>query len=567
MSEATRVEPHTPSPCDAALDYVYGELTGEALTAFEAHMTSCARCQAEVASFGRVRSVVRAALPALDVPTASQPMGSLHTQLLAAAAQRKPPAKVLSFPSRFRKFVTQPVFAMAATFLLVAGTVTTLWKKGALTTAKQESAAPSTPAVAATPKETPAPIVALPEATTVQPELAKNQPAKAVAEPPVLATEKQHEGPQKHYKADKDDSLAALQPKLEGGRAMAPPKPAKPALARKGAVVGGDNLADMVLEGNGTSSSTASPSTGEQRYRARLEPAKEESGGKDRTVDKWQARTDAPTTVVKPPPAAPAPPPTVAEAEKAEKKKAEAPGYAGGMLNRDGVQSQSRGAKSSEPMPAQQQMASRPQGSSLGAGGGEAPAAPRHAAADQRGGVAAAPMAKPAAPQPDAANLDGKAAKREETAAAADRNVADLRKKAMDLAHQGRCNEADELFKKLEHQYPMYRRNMTETMAVTHCRTQTGQFDAAQYEIDNLKTTKTQNNEVITREQDYLNNERARRVPAMPQSATPPSAPTATPAPAPMESPSHNMSPPAPMRAGKKAKKAAPAAASDAYSN
>src|SRR5262249_40975602 len=159
-----------------------------------------------------------------------------------------------------------------------------------------------------------------------------------------------------------------------------------------------------------------------------------------------------------------------------------------------------------------------------GAGGGEAaPTAPRHAAADQRG-LAAAPMAKPAAPQPEVA-ADGKNVKREETAAAADRNVADLRKKAMDLAHAGRCNQAEALVKKLEHQYPMYRRNMTETAAVTHCKIAAGQFDAAQYDLDSLKSTKTQNNEVISREQEFLNNERSRRVPAMPQSASPP-APT-----------------------------------------
>lgn len=107
--------------CDSALDYLYDMLSGEQKAAFETHLATCARCQAELASFGRVRTVAKSVLPAVD-PT-ERLNGALHAQLMHAAtqqAQQNQGGRVLPF---IRRFVSHPGYAAAAGILFVGGVV------------------------------------------------------------------------------------------------------------------------------------------------------------------------------------------------------------------------------------------------------------------------------------------------------------------------------------------------------------------------------------------------------------------------------------------------------------
>jgi hypothetical protein len=166
---------HTPSgPCDKLLDYVYGELSAAESEEFKAHLPTCARCQAELAGFQRVRSAVKAAIPVVDPPVAAT-QGALHAQLLHAAAQRKPPGgKLLTFARKTRKVILSPGFAVAATFLVVGGFITVNMKSG-----KLEMPAP--PATAPVTAPTPAP--AAPAAAADE--------AEKIAEAPTAAEPKE----------------------------------------------------------------------------------------------------------------------------------------------------------------------------------------------------------------------------------------------------------------------------------------------------------------------------------------------------------------------------------------
>lgn len=147
----------TPTPireCDQALDYLYSMLEGDDKARFEQHLATCARCQAELASFGSVRKVAQEALATVE--PSERLTGALHQQLLHAAAQRKPRGRVIPF---LRRVVSHPGYAAAAAFLLVGGAVGVQWTRGRLLmpTPAAESA-PAAPAPAATP-----PVEAKPE--------------------------------------------------------------------------------------------------------------------------------------------------------------------------------------------------------------------------------------------------------------------------------------------------------------------------------------------------------------------------------------------------------------------
>jgi hypothetical protein len=189
MSEQTQ---NTPSaPCDALLDYAYGELEGAAKEAFEQHLAECEKCKRELEAFGKVRGAARAALPLLDPPAAAT--GALHAQLLHAAAQRKPSrattGKLLSFP---RRVMQHPGLLAAASLMVIGGALGLNWSKGHLfmpaaerTPAMAEPAkvdlpkgATTAPVVAAAPAATPAtPAPALDETTTLEGSLAKDKAA------------------------------------------------------------------------------------------------------------------------------------------------------------------------------------------------------------------------------------------------------------------------------------------------------------------------------------------------------------------------------------------------------
>jgi hypothetical protein len=166
---------HTPeTPCERLLDYVYGELEGEALATFRAHLEGCAQCQRELQGFERVRGVVKQTLPLVEPPPAA--VGAMHAQLLHAATQRRPSrGKVLQL---FRKVAMHPGYAAAAALLLVGGAVGVQWSRGKLAMpppAASEVEAPSAPAVAAPP---PAPLpveAAKPEAVPLKKEAEKDR--------------------------------------------------------------------------------------------------------------------------------------------------------------------------------------------------------------------------------------------------------------------------------------------------------------------------------------------------------------------------------------------------------
>lgn len=160
MSESTT---HTNAACELVLDYVYGELDEARKRTFDEHLPTCARCQAEVASFGRVRTATKRVLPAQE-PTASL-AGALHAQLMHAAAQRKPKRGVLlSFP---RRIVEHPALSAAAMFVIVGGAIAINWSRG-----KLEMPAPES--VAAT--QTAAPVPEEDKAAKLQPQTAEPVP-------------------------------------------------------------------------------------------------------------------------------------------------------------------------------------------------------------------------------------------------------------------------------------------------------------------------------------------------------------------------------------------------------
>jgi hypothetical protein len=146
MGETTQ---NTTGACEQLLDYVYGELDEAGKRAFEEHLPTCARCQAGVKSFGRVRTAAKRLMPSVE-PTASLG-GALHAQLMHAAAQRKPRRGVLlAFP---RKIVEHPAWAAAAMFAIVGSAVALNWSRGkmAMPTASDETKAAESPVVTSVP--------------------------------------------------------------------------------------------------------------------------------------------------------------------------------------------------------------------------------------------------------------------------------------------------------------------------------------------------------------------------------------------------------------------------------
>jgi hypothetical protein len=131
--------PNTPLPCEQLLDYVYGELDEAQKQAFEAHLATCARCQTEAASFGRVRTAMKRIFPAVE-PT-EKLGGALHQQLLHQAAQRSRRGVLLAFP---RKLVEHPAWAAAAMFAIVGGAIVINWShERAIMPAGKPEAAPA----------------------------------------------------------------------------------------------------------------------------------------------------------------------------------------------------------------------------------------------------------------------------------------------------------------------------------------------------------------------------------------------------------------------------------------
>jgi anti-sigma factor RsiW len=189
MSQATE-HSDTPSSCDSLLDYVYGELEGEALEQFKLHLLGCDKCKRELAGLERVRSAVKQAMPPLDPPV--DKMAAMHAQLMHAAAQQKPKrGKVLMFA---RRMVSHPAYAAAAVFALVATTLTVNWSMGKLAMPAAEPAHEEvTVAEPAAAPPAPAPIGLL-RATEKKSEKALDETAKMPADKPAEEPTKTFEG-------------------------------------------------------------------------------------------------------------------------------------------------------------------------------------------------------------------------------------------------------------------------------------------------------------------------------------------------------------------------------------
>jgi hypothetical protein len=178
----------TPTPireCDAALDYLYGLLEGEAKARFETHLATCARCQEELAAFGKVRAIAKAALP--PVEPSERLTGALHAQLLHAAAQRKPKGKVLPF---MRRVFRHPAYAAAAGILIIGGAVGLEWSRGKLlppthAVVANDSTTVTAAATQATPTAAPVPVVPAESAPTKELTTVKADEDKAPAKPMV----------------------------------------------------------------------------------------------------------------------------------------------------------------------------------------------------------------------------------------------------------------------------------------------------------------------------------------------------------------------------------------------
>ncbi|HEX6837965.1 MAG TPA: zf-HC2 domain-containing protein [Polyangia bacterium] len=173
MSETTT---NTSGTCELVLDYVYGELDEARKKSFEEHLPTCASCQREVASFGKVRAAVKRVMPAAEPPASLG--GALHAQLMHAAAQRKPRRGILlAFP---RKIMEHPALSAAAMFVLVGGAIAINWSHGKLAMPAAEHAETDAPKPTESPKVEPEVAAAAPAT-----------PAPPVAEPMPAAKEKE----------------------------------------------------------------------------------------------------------------------------------------------------------------------------------------------------------------------------------------------------------------------------------------------------------------------------------------------------------------------------------------
>lgn len=440
MSET---ETNTSGACELALDYVYGELDEARKRTFEEHLPTCARCQQEVASFGRVRTAVKRVMPAVE-PTA--PLGgALHAQLMHAAAQRKPRRGVLlAFP---RKMVEHPALSAAAMFVLVGGAIAINWSRGKMAMPVAEHTA--APATAEQPAlDAPKPTETGPQGNV---ELAKNVPA---AEPAVAAKDKEAGDDAMVSLATGKGNYKVVQTPT-AHRAVATPAPKKEAPARMKTVstdgkmakydsgAFGDQLADSKNE-NGVAEGAAGGLAGGA------------IGGGGRGAPSAGAKSSAPSDLSRK---------KVAEKAVAdeERKQQAQHGYAADV--RSTTQQAAAPPPPQAPAPA------------------AAVSTPSTATSERDYYRASQTVAKPAAPP---RNYDG------------------LRKQADDWAKSGRCEEAIKLYEELEKSAPQ-RLSPNDRVHWVRCLTERGRQVEAQQRLDELKQDKKVTNALIQDAERELN--------------------------------------------------------------
>ena len=496
---SAETEQSAASPCDQLLDYAYDELSGAALTAFEAHLATCAKCQADLAAMKRVRGAVHTALPMVEPPAAAT--GGLHAQLLHAAAQRTatkaaPRGKMLAF---VRRVATHPGYAAAAGALIIGGAIGLQWSRGALFMAPKEAQpamasapAPSTEAVAATPP--------------VLPENAPPENEKTVAE-----NEKKPAGfadkAGAPAKEGASDDMKLLQPKLDGYSSSQGSKKSAESKVFLGAV--------------------------DKQLSVRSDPPP-----KSRSKIGYQLDSANGQGLLGPKDNAPA----AADEDSASSGSVGSVGdvYArggGGAAGKSDANAQNPGGYGGRAATGKVSSALSTKGAPSGSAGGTWNAQPS-SPAYQSGSTAPAPVAAaaPAPPPPPTEKpvvrgesqqaYDGRSQAASTSslsknhAAAANqaqapstpapqqstlaRNAEALRKKADELASTGRCDEAVRLYSELERTYPSFRIAPQDRLPYVRCLRLTGRTDKALDELEVLKRDKSVTNRAIDEESRQL---------------------------------------------------------------
>lgn len=481
MSDAT---PNNASVCEQLLDYVYGELDEAGKRAFEEHLPGCARCQAEVASFGRVRAATRRVLPTVE-PPASIGSGALHAQLMHAAAQRVPKRGVLlAFP---RKILAHPAWAAAAMFVIVGGAIAVNWSHGKLEMpAADKAAAPTgdttTAAAPAAPAAEPVPAEKNKEEEAPQEvPLAKTR-AGALAADSVkdtkLALEMPPAGtltverPAKHSAAPARtapakkmtsiagkkaafDDLASDDDGVEGGAAGAGKGGAVHGEVRGGVVggvVGGSIGGVAAPRGNGVAS------TGRVATRDDRDGAGDGYGSRGAPVNESAAKSSAPAT----------------RTAKAEAKPKAAP-----------PASMQQGWYANQPPPPP--VAAAP-----------APIPAAESTPVQRREVAQSESYRA---RPELQN-----AQAVQKPAGPSRYLEDLRKRADEWARSGRCEEAIKAYQQLDKQSQYI--SVRERANYVHCLTAVGRQQEAEQALDELKADKRVTNAEVQKVEEEVAKQR-----------------------------------------------------------
>jgi hypothetical protein len=489
---STTTEHNAQGACDRLLDYVYDELGPEDKTAFEAHVTTCARCQAELATFRRVRTAVRTALPVVEPPANAQ--GAMHAQLMHAAAQRKPPemGKLLAFGRKTRKVLLSPAFAMAAMFLVVGSVLAVRFSKGPLMEprAVEAPAAPAAPVTTAAEKAEapPAPeaaptVAASPPTTTVDETLAHGESGKIARGTPGKMEQKESAAPR--FRATTKGSSGVDAKLLLDAAKPEPEKPARFAQPKL-------ETSRELKNNEENRRDTVQPPEGNMSAKKRLGGLDDGLGGEGVVAQEKQKAKDR--AADKPAEQAPS---FGWGARKSGEKAGQAPSSSGYSLGTGSTTRQGAGGRAQggtwNAQPQQQNMDSW-----------DVRNAPGSDAEMQVQSTTRPSAAKPAAPPPPPAAtapapvadpklqiVDGALARNKQTsspsAGVAQQQAAPApqqgaywhaaetqRKKAEDLAAAGRCEDAIRIYAQLEKAYPGYKISPKDRRPYENCLKLTG---------------------------------------------------------------------------------------------
>jgi putative zinc finger protein len=242
------------------LDYLYEELDEAERTALRSHVEGCARCKAEVESFGRVRSAVKSVALA-------EPPPAVSAKLMYQASQRARRAGLRGvIVPLFQKMARHPVYAMAASFLVVGGVASVLWTSQDHRAMMQEAPVP-----------TKAPEAAKPSEPTAG-ELAKAAPAAAA---PVTTPSTESAFLDGHAKGEKQDQVAADEASFARARREVTTKEreAKPGLVWHASKGTSDKEVHVVPErGSGYAGAASGPAARPAGAVSADRPADERSG-------------------------------------------------------------------------------------------------------------------------------------------------------------------------------------------------------------------------------------------------------------------------------------------------